>query len=102
MQKMRLLHLCFKVHIDTIADFDMQSMVGNLTLLLVSMCSLVLLLCGRASTHVAPSHFNPKREIYAPRAPRCAPRAHRAYVSTNPFLHFSRFFRVARTRWPKG
>ena len=39
-----------------------------------------------------------EREIYAPRAPRCAPRAHRACVSTNPFLHFSHFFRVARTR----
>ena len=42
------------------------------------------------------------RETHAPRAPRCAPRAHRACVSTNPFLHFSHFFRVARTRWPKG
>ena len=54
-----------------------------------------------------PPEFTPPplftvREIYAPRAPRCAPRAHRAYVSTNPFLHFSHFFRVARTRWPKG
>ena len=44
----------------------------------------------------------PQREIYAPRAPRCAPRAHRTCVSTNPFLHFSHFFRVARTWWPKG
>ena len=47
-----------------------------------------------------------ERKAPAPRAPRCAPRAHRARTAqaflATLFCIFQDFFRVTRTRWPKG
>ena len=42
------------------------------------------------------------RETNAPRAPRIAPRMHRALVFGSPFTYFWQIFRVAGMRWLRG